>query len=141
VAKIEIFRELEVWQVAMEAVMQCYELTATYPRIEVYGLSRETRRSVISVPCNIAEGHNRHANNVYLNHVNIALGSVAELETQLEIAVRLGYVSRERTSTLESQLSRIGQMLRRLQQSLEARKGAGLILVVSLLLGITSLLL
>jgi four helix bundle protein len=61
-AQIETFREVEVWHVAMDAVMHCDQLTEKYPKSELYGLSRETRRTAISVPCNIAEGHNRHAN-------------------------------------------------------------------------------
>jgi four helix bundle protein len=70
-----------------------------------------------------------------LNHVNIALGSVAELETQIEIAVRQGYVSRVQTSHLHDELNRVGQMLRRLQQGLEARKRRELGLAITFVLG------
>ena len=131
--QIQSYRDLEVWQAAMDAVVNCYALTDRYPPSERYALTRETRRSVVSVPSNIAEGHNRHATNAYLNHVNIALGSVAELETQVEIAVRLKFVQRSEIERLDSDLRRIGRMLRRLQQALEAKKRAAFVAGMSCL--------
>jgi four helix bundle protein len=121
-ARIETFRELEAWQISMELVVDCYHLTDRYPTDERYGLTRETRRSAVSIPSNIAEGHNRHARNAYLNHVNIALGSQAELESQLEIAVRLGYLARKEVEAFSNKLARVGQMLHGLQRSLESRR-------------------
>ena len=131
--KVESYRDLDVWQAAMDAVVDCYALTDRYPPDGRYALTRETRRSVVSVPSNIAEGHNRHATNAYLNHVNIALGSGAELETQIEIAVRLKFVQRSETELLDGHLRRTGRMLRRLQQALEARKRAAFVAGISCL--------
>lgn len=132
-AQINSFRELDVWQVAMELVVDCYRLTGKYPLDERFALTRDTHRSAVSIPSNVAEGHNRHAHNVYLNHVNIALGSTAELDTQVEIAVRLGYVSASDVRDVNAKLARVGQMLRRLQQSLEespARPGVSVLLAL-----------
>jgi four helix bundle protein len=134
-ARIESFRELEVWRLAMDMVVECYDLTEKLPREERYELSRQTRRSAVSVPSNIAEGHNRHAHNAYLNHVNIALGSLAELETQLEIAIRLGYLTEAQIGVLASKLCRVGQMLRRLQQSLESGRRRSVLLATFGFLG------
>lgn len=123
-AKIPTFRELDVWQVAMDLVMDCYDLTASYPLDERYGLTSQTRRSAVSIPSNVAEGHNRHPDKAYLNHVNIALGSQGELDTQLEIAVRRGYISAEKIAPALDKLARTGQMLHGLQRSFERRTKA-----------------
>ena len=120
-ATIPTFRQLEVWQMAMDLVVDCYGLTARYPVDERYGLTGQTRRSAVSIPSNIAEGHNRHADRAYLNHVNIALGSQGELDTQLEIGMRLGYLSAEAAGPALEKLARTGQMLHGLQRSLERR--------------------
>jgi four helix bundle protein len=133
-AKIQSFRDLEVWRLAMDAVIKCYAVTEHFPADERFALRRDTRRTATSVPANIAEGHNRHANNVYLNHVNIALGSTAELETQIEIAIRLGYTTRAETRELDNEPCRVGQMLRRLQQSLEASKRRSAVLASAFLI-------
>jgi four helix bundle protein len=106
----------------MELVLDCYALTKRFPYDERYGLSSQSRRAAVSIPSNVAEGHNRrspHSNNAYRNHVSIALGSCGELDTQLEIALRLGYLPHADLLAANDKLSRLGQMLRRLQQSLE----------------------
>jgi four helix bundle protein len=117
-ARINSFRDLQVWQLAMELVLECYQLTGRLPAEERFGLIAQARRCAVSIPSNIAEGHNRHARNVFLQHVNIALGSAAELDTQIEIGVRLGYLTSADAGAFIQKLGRIGQMLRRLQQSL-----------------------
>jgi four helix bundle protein len=139
VAHIDSFRELEVWQVSMDLVVECYRLTAGYPPEERFALSRDTHRSAVSIPSNVAEGHNRHALRAYLNHVNIALGSAAELETQIEIALRLGYLTASDVRAVSAKVKRVGQMLRRLQQSLEGR-GARTTVVLGLLCVIAAVL-
>jgi len=131
-AKISSFRELVVWQVSMEVVVDCYALTTRFPTEERYGLARDARRSAVSIPSNIAEGHNRHSARAYLNHVNIALGSQAELDTQIELAVRLGYVSISDAAPCQQKLARVGQMLHGLQRSL-APIGVRLCLSLALL--------
>lgn len=111
---------------AMDIVLDCYQISDRYPKHERYGLIAETRKSARSIPSNVAEGHNRHAPKAYLNHVNIALGSQAELDTQIETAIRLQYVAREELVTFLEALNRVGKMLRGLQRSLEASATNGL---------------
>jgi four helix bundle protein len=132
-ARIQTFRELEVWQMAMELVMDCYAITDRYPDHERYGLSSQTRRSSVSIPSNIAEGHNRHADGAYLNHVNIALGSQAEVDTQLEIAVRRGYIKASDIAPTVEKLARTAQMLHGLQRSLERRVKAPVVVTLAVL--------
>jgi four helix bundle protein len=87
----------------------------------------------VSIPSNIAEGHNRGGDRPYLNHVNIALGSQGELDTQLEIAVRRGYVSAEEVAPALEKLARTGKMLHGLQRSLERRLKAPAVVVLTVL--------
>lgn len=119
---ITSFRDLEVWRLAMAVAVECYALTRAFPPEERYGLRRELRRSAVSIPSNIAEGHNRRGRRAYLNHINIALGSQAELESQLELAVRLGFLANGSVRVFQEKLARVGQMLHGLQRSLEARR-------------------
>ena len=77
------FRDLRVWQAAMELVVEVYALTRGFPRSELYGLSNQMQRAAVSGPANIAEGHARHHPREYLNFLSVAEGSLAELETYL----------------------------------------------------------
>ncbi len=88
---ISNFRELRVWQTAMELVVAVYDLTRSFPPEERYGLVNQMRRAAVSIPSNIAEGNARESSKEYLKHLSIAQGSLAELQTQLEIALRLGF--------------------------------------------------
>jgi len=87
--KIKNFRDLEIWQFGKKIVLQIYEMTNTFPHIEKYGLVSQMRRAALSIPSNIAEGFNRCHNKEYKQFLFIALGSCAELETQLEICFDL----------------------------------------------------
>jgi four helix bundle protein len=108
---ISNFRDLRVWQAGMDLVEQVYHLTQDFPQIEIYGLTSQLRRCAVSIPSNIAEGHTRESNKEYLYHLSIAQGSLAELQTQLEIACRLGYLSNEQAAlTLEHALSLTRQL-------------------------------
>ena len=117
--KISSFRELRVWQGGMDVVEALYRITASFPKSELYGLTSQIRRAAISVPSNIAEGHARSSTREYLNHVSIAQGSLAEIETQIEIAHRLGYV-REVNPFFE-QSARLGKQLYALRDSLNRK--------------------
>ena len=117
---IQSFRDLDVWQRAMDLSVECYRLTSVFPKHELYGLTSQTRRAATSIPSNIAEGHARPTA-VYRNHVSIALGSQAELDTVLELAIRLGYVSVEQMAVVTSQLQNVGRMLHRLFAALERK--------------------
>ena len=136
--KIRCFRDLEVWTLAMELVMECYRITDRYPTDERYGLARETRRSATSIPSNVAEGHNRHSTRAYLNYVNIALGSHAELETQLEVAIRRNYATADDFAKVTDLLARVGQMLHGLRRSLRLARAAGSASMILLLVSFSS---
>jgi len=90
---IKDFRDLRVWQAGMDLVIHVYRLAQAFPKHELYGLTSQIRRAAVSVPCNIAEGHTREHTREFLNHLSIAQGSLAELQTEFYIAERLGYLS------------------------------------------------
>ncbi|MEW5984951.1 MAG: four helix bundle protein [Acidobacteriota bacterium] len=83
--RISSFRDLEAWRLSMDLVQACFELSGSFPKSEIFGLTAQFRRAALSIPSNLAEGH-RRPRPAYLNHVSIALGSHAELETCLEVA-------------------------------------------------------
>ena len=118
-AKIRTFRELDVWNASMALAILCYRLTNAFPPDERYGLTSQVRRASSSLAANIAEGHNRRSRRAYLNHVNIALGSQAELDTLLEIAMRLDYLQPADFGELRAALDRTGRLLHGLSRSLE----------------------
>lgn len=103
----------------MHLVELAYRLTELLPSREQFGLSQQMRRAAVSIPSNIAEGHCRHTRQAYLYHLRVALGSQAELETQLELTVRLGLVSKPLTSECEQFITRVGKRLHALVDSLE----------------------
>ena len=86
------YKDLIVWQKAMDLVCLIYEATKAFPKEEIYGLTSQIRRAVLSVPSNIAEGQARKSTAEFRNFLSIARGSMAELETQLIIASRLNYL-------------------------------------------------
>jgi four helix bundle protein len=90
---ISSFRDLRVWQAAMDLVDEVYLLTETFPKQETYGLISQMQRAAVSIPSNIAEGHTREHSKEFLHHLSMAQASLAELETQLEIAARRKYVT------------------------------------------------
>lgn len=119
--QIDSFRDLKVWQLAMELTERIYTMTKTFPDDEKYGLTSQLWRAIISVPANIAEGHARKSTKEYLRFLSIAVGSLAEVETFVELAIRLQYVNKERTTPLLESIGEERRMLRGLQRSLEAR--------------------
>lgn len=86
------YRDLEVWQKAMDLVVMCYQITNKFPRKELYGLASQLQRAAVSVPANIAEGRERQYRREFLQHLSIAYGSLAEVETHVQIAERLEYI-------------------------------------------------
>lgn len=104
------YRELKVWQKAMELVYLIYELTRSFPKEEVYGLTAQLRRAAVSVPSNIAEGKGRSSDREFSLFLCHARGSVHEVETQLLIAAHLGYLKQTdatRTNELANQIARM----------------------------------
>ncbi len=116
--KIKSFRDLRVWQVGMKIVEQVYVLTQAFPKHEVYGLASQMQRAAVSIPSNIAEGHTREHLKEYLQHLSIARSSLAELETQLEIAARLSYCRAEQIKPLIEQMDVLGKQLSALRNAL-----------------------
>lgn len=94
------FKGLEAWQVTMNLVEAIYHTTTSWPPHEQFGLTNQVRRASVSVPSNIAEGHGRKSPGDFLRFISISLGSLAEIETQLLIADRLGYMSDLQTQQL-----------------------------------------
>jgi len=112
------FRDLRVWQQAMDLVEQIYRISEGFPTRESYGLTNQLRRAAVSVPSNIAEGHTRQHIKEYLNHLSMAQASLAELETQLEIAFRLKYVFAEPLQAILKQVTSLRKQLYALRNSL-----------------------
>jgi four helix bundle protein len=122
-AQIRTFRDLQAWQASMDLVVSVYSLTALLPPEERYGLSAQLRRASISVPSNVAEGHAfRTKPRAYRRHVRIALGSFAELETQLELVHRLYAIESTVVANLSETLPRTGQLLHGLLRALRSIK-------------------
>ena|SRR5688572_2033746 len=90
---------MRVWQAGMELAESIYQLTATFPAQEMYGLTSQLRRAAVSVPSNIAEGHTRESTKEYLHHISMAQASLAEVQTQVELAGRLGYAAADKIAT------------------------------------------
>ena len=91
--KIKSHKDLKMWQESMTLVTQIYKVSEDFPKHEIYGLSSQIRRAAVSVPSNIAEGAGRKGENEFTRFLYIALGSLSEVETQLEISQRLGYIN------------------------------------------------
>ena len=114
---IQSFRDLLVWQKGMDLAVVIYKSSEKFPRSEQFGLTSQVRRAAVSIPSNVAEGKAIGGQN-YPRHVKIALGSEAELQTQLELAKRLNMLSEREANELLEQTSELGRMLTALLSSL-----------------------
>jgi four helix bundle protein len=94
------FKELHIWQKAMLLVTEIYKLTKQFPKEEIFGLTSQVRRSAISVPSNIAEGFGRKSNKEFERFINIAIGSLFEYQTQIEIGKNINYLNEQQFNTL-----------------------------------------
>jgi four helix bundle protein len=117
------YQDLEVWQKAMDLVVMCYQTTKDFPKSEVYGLASQLQRAAVSIPANIAEGRERKYKKEFVQHLSIAYSSLAELETHIQIAQRLDYISSDKTKRLLEMTGEIGRMLNGLRKSIEKRNG------------------
>ncbi len=115
------YRDLLVWQEAMDLVVTVYRMTATFPKEERYALVDQLRRAAVSVPSNIAEGHGRSRTGDYLRFLSVAVGSLMEIETQVQIATRLGYISEEQQRGLLESTAVLARMLAGLIRALRRR--------------------
>jgi len=116
--KIRSYRDLDIWKKGIELVKHIYTLTKNFPKQEVYGLVSQMRRSAISIPSNIAEGFRRYHKKEYKQFLYIALGSCAELETQLTIAKELKYIPENKEVELLEMLDHICRMISNLIKKL-----------------------
>ena len=112
-------RDLIAWQEALTLVEIVYRDTAKFPKEETFGLKMQLRRAAVSVPSNIAEGSARITTGELVQFLGIARGSLAELETQLELAVRLGFLAESAVAT--AQANRVGRLVSALLKSLQRR--------------------
>lgn len=108
------YKELTVYQKSIELSVLVYKVTEEFPKSELYGLTSQVRRCAVSIPSNIAEGQRRGSKNEYIQFLRIAFGSGAELETQLLIAYKIGYLPLQEFNHLSSDLDEIMRMLNKL---------------------------
>ena len=123
--EIRSYRDLEVWQQSMDLVERCYKVSSAFPRSEEFGLRAQLRRSAVSIPSNIAEGHGRSTTGDYCRHVLIAHESLMELETQIQIAGRLGYLDATALADLTQRTEELGLKLNTLGKRLRERTAKG----------------
>jgi four helix bundle protein len=112
------YSDLQVWQKAIDLVTEIYRLTADFPNDERFGLISQIRRAAVSIPANIAEGHGRKSTNAFINHLSIANGSLMELETHLQISLRLRLAPEQSITDILSRTDEIGKMISGLRSSL-----------------------
>ncbi len=105
------FRDLKVWQKSIDFVIKIYEVTKGFPSEEKFNLVSQMQRAATSIPSNISEGSGRNSNNPFKQFSTIAIGSAHELETQIIISSKLGYVSEEKNNQLLADLTEIQKML------------------------------
>ena len=122
-SSVRSYQDLEVWKRSVDLVEGCYRATAVFPKDEIYGLTSQIRRSVVSIPANIAEGYGRDQTGYFIQFLKVSQGSARELETHLLIAARLGLLSSEAAKPLQGECEAICKMLRGLIRSIESRGG------------------
>ena len=116
-----VHKKLTVWQKAMDLVEEVYKLTRLLPKEEIYGLTNQLRRAVISIPSNIAEGYERNSLKEYIHFLSIARGSNSELRTQLQICIEVGYLAEENVTEVIELSDEVGKMLRAMTMKLTAK--------------------
>jgi four helix bundle protein len=118
---VKDYRELMVWQKAMDLVENIYRTTGEFPREEIYGLTSQIRRAAVSIPSNIAEGNGRNTTRDYVHFLGMAYGSVKEVETQVLIAERLRYIDSSHSNGLVQMTTKIARLLSGLAKSLKRK--------------------
>ena len=116
--QIQTYKDLIVWQKAMDLAEQTHKLTRSFPKEELYGLTSQLRRAAVSVPSNIAEGQARQSTAEFRNFLSIAQGSLAEVETQLLLAIRFEYLTQQQASSALGLREEISKMLSSLRSKL-----------------------
>ena len=121
---VQSYKDLVAWQKAMDLAELVCQVTADYPRHEVYGLGSQSRKAATSIPSNIAEGQGRRSTREFLHHLSIAHGSLCELETQILLGARLGYLREDQCGGVMSLGREVGRLVNGLYNSL-APEGEG----------------
>lgn len=119
---VKSFHDLVAWQKAMELVTEIYKVSQKFPKEEMFGLTSQIRRAGISIPSNIAEGRGKSSKGEFQQFLYHARGSLAELETQLLIAINLGYLEKEEVSHIIQLIARIGRLLHGLLSAIKKTK-------------------
>lgn len=115
------FKDLKVWQKAVDFAVKIYSMTKTYPNDEKFGLVSQMRRAGVSIPSNIAEGCAKTSSKSFVNSLEVSLGESFELETQLIISQRVGILDPEIAKEMESDLSEVQRMIMGLKSSIESK--------------------
>jgi four helix bundle protein len=118
---IQSFRDLKAWQLAMDFVEGVYKASSKFPTQEQYGLTSQLRRSAVSIPSNIAEGRSRDSSREFLSFLSIAYGSLAETQTQLELARRLGYMDAAIEIKAQERANEVGRVINGLAAAIRRR--------------------
>jgi four helix bundle protein len=118
-ATIRNYRDLIAWQRAMDLVEAIYTASRSFPKDEAYGLTSQVRRAAVSVASNVAEGHGRSGSREFAHRLSIAHGSLCEVETQIEIAARLGYITNDRMEEILRLAVETGKLINGLMHSVE----------------------
>lgn len=117
--KIRSYRDLVAWQKAMQLMLCIYEVVQLFPKQEMYGLTQQLQRAAVSIPSNIAEGSSRRSTQEFLRFLNIATGSLAEVETQISAAQMLGYIEHKKEEELLKQCDEVSRILQGLYNALK----------------------
>ena len=112
------FRELKIWQEAIEITKQTYKTTKKFPQSEIYGLTSQMNRAAVSIPSNIAEGAGRNSNKEFTQFLNIAIGSCFELETQMILAFEFSYIQKDDLDMFIFNINKLERMINSLMSTL-----------------------
>jgi four helix bundle protein len=118
IIKSRSYKDLDVWKLSIELVKEIYRITEKFPPSEIYGLTNQIRRAAVSIPSNIAEGQERNSAKEFRQFLAIALGSVAEIETQLIIAKEINYLTEAEVEPFMASIDRLRKMTRGLIKSI-----------------------
>ena len=121
---VQQYKELRVWQKSIDLVELVYEITRCFPKNEMYSLTKQLRRAAVSVPSNIAEGQGRGSTGEFRQFLGTARGSLFEVETQIVIALRLGYVTEQDVAELSKMIFDLSRMLHGLIAALPERRSS-----------------
>jgi four helix bundle protein len=119
---VQHYRQLKLWQVAMDLAEQCYLFTKSFPGEELFGMTSQIRRASASIPANIAEGQGRQSTREFLHFLSIARGSLMEVETHLLLSHRVGLLGQEPLDSLLALSDQVGRMLSGLRKALEEKQ-------------------